>query len=70
MTAEGFASPTHGSLPTVIRSFKSAATREARCLGLWGDRSLWQRGYYEHLIRSVDSFEKVREYIRYNPLFP
>ena len=71
MTPEAFAAPTRGSLPTVLRSFKSAATHEARRRGLWPtDRPLWQRGYYEHLIRSPESFEKVREYIRYNPLYP
>ncbi|MBX7148646.1 transposase [bacterium] len=29
---------------------------------------LWQRNYYEHIIRNEDSLLKIREYIRNNPL--
>ena len=28
---------------------------------------LWQRNYYEHVVRSDESLLKIREYIRYNP---
>jgi REP element-mobilizing transposase RayT len=28
----------------------------------------WQRNYYEHVIRSEDELNKIREYIRNNPL--
>ncbi len=29
---------------------------------------IWQRNYYEHIIRDQDELEKIREYIRTNPL--
>jgi REP element-mobilizing transposase RayT len=29
---------------------------------------LWQRNYYEHVIRSEDELNKIREYIQSNPL--
>ena len=29
---------------------------------------IWQRNYYEHIIRNPDELEKIREYIRTNPL--
>jgi hypothetical protein len=29
---------------------------------------LWQRNYYEHLIRDEDSLNRIREYIATNPL--
>src|SRR3970282_1443417 len=28
---------------------------------------LWQRNYYEHIIRNEDGFNKIREYIQNNP---
>jgi len=29
---------------------------------------LWQRNYYEHVIRDYDSLQHIREYITNNPL--
>ena len=29
---------------------------------------LWQRDFYDHIIRNEDELEKIREYIRTNPL--
>ncbi len=29
---------------------------------------LWQRNYFEHIIRNEDELMKIREYIRNNPL--
>jgi REP element-mobilizing transposase RayT len=28
----------------------------------------WQRNYYDHVIRDQDELEKIREYVRQNPL--
>ena len=65
---EGFGKPTEASLPTIIRSFKSAATKKVR--EEFGNRiyKLWQRSYYEHIIRDEDSFNKIRNYIWENPI--
>jgi REP element-mobilizing transposase RayT len=32
------------------------------------DKRLWQRNYYEHIIRSEDSLRRIREYIATNPV--
>jgi len=32
------------------------------------NKKLWQRNYYEHVIRSELSLQKIREYIVYNPI--
>ena len=29
---------------------------------------IWQRNYYEHIIRNNDELNKIREYIQNNPL--
>jgi putative transposase len=31
------------------------------------NKRLWQRNYYEHVIRNKQSFEQIREYVIYNP---
>ncbi len=31
------------------------------------DKKLWQRNYYEHVIRKAESLEKIRQYISDNP---
>lgn len=33
-----------------------------------GERGIWQRRYWEHLIRSDNDFEKHVDYIHYNPV--
>ena len=56
------------SLASVVGGFKAACTR--RFQEMQGDRtdSLWQRNYYEAIIRSEARLEEVRKYIRENPV--
>lgn len=55
------------SLTEVIRAFKSFSAREInRVLGAKG--TLWQRGFYEHIIRNDDDLYQHRQYVRNNPL--
>ena len=63
-------SSTHGDLPNlgaVVGSFKSAVTKEAR-KSCNSRVPLWQRGYFEHVIRNQADLERAREYIALNPL--
>lgn len=62
---EKFGKPVRGSIPTIIRTFKAAVSRIAkRKLGM---HNVWQRGYYEHIIRNPSEMEKIGEYIHGNP---
>jgi len=62
---ETFSHPRKGSLATLVRSYKSAVTKEAgRILGI---REVWQRGYYEHVVRGRIQLLRVRDYIENNP---
>ena len=56
-----------GSIGSVIRSFKAAATREAHRQGYRGQ--IWQRNYFEHIIRDDVSFFFITEYIAHNPFW-
>jgi len=48
------------ALADIIRIFKAAATRRA-------GRQIWQRNYYEHIIRSDKKLTSIMEYIENNP---
>ena len=54
-------------LPRVIQAFKSLTTLKLKQNGFTG-KAFWQRNYYEHVIRSEKTLEKIREYIQNNPL--
>jgi REP-associated tyrosine transposase len=55
------------TLGTVVAGFKSAVSREARAGRIPAPVSLWQQGYYEHIIRSEAALDRIREYIANNP---
>jgi putative transposase len=66
-TMERFGKPVTGSLPTIIRAFKAAVTRRISALRTSGKGEVWQRGYYEHVIRDDASLNRIRKYIINNP---
>ena len=52
-------------LQKIIQGFKSVTTRN--CFS-FGYQKIWQRNYYEHIIRNEKELYKIIEYIKYNPL--
>ncbi len=53
-----------GSLGAIVRSFKAAATRRiGREQGISG---IWQRNYYEHIIRNEVGLHRITAYIEAN----
>jgi REP element-mobilizing transposase RayT len=67
-TREAFGKPVAGSIPTIVRSFKAAATRRVNQVFGCGRGGIWQRNYYEHIIRNENTLHRAREYIQTNPL--
>jgi len=57
-----------GSLPVIIRSFKSAVTKRINELRKKTDSTVWQKNYYEHIIRNEKDLFFTRRYIELNPL--
>jgi len=49
------------TIPKIINSFKSIVTKQ---IGY----SIWQRNYYEHIIRTKEEYNQIRKYIKQNPL--
>jgi putative transposase len=64
---ETFSKPTVRSIPTIIRSFKSAVTKlmHEQFPGRYG--KIWQPRYYEHIVRSERELNAIIDYIRANP---
>lgn len=54
------------SMGELVRSFKSYTTYAARTLG-HGTR-LWQRSYWDHVLRRNENVREVAEYIIHNPV--
>ena len=57
-----------GALSTIVRSFKSATTRQINILRTESGLPVWQRNYYDHIIRNAMSYRRIKHYIRHNPL--
>ena len=49
------------TIPNIIKSFKTICTKE------YGNQ-IWQRNYYEHIIRNEKEYYKIIEYMKYNPI--
>jgi len=54
-------------LGVIIRSFKSAVTKRVHDLGLFVGEKIWQRNYYEHIIRDEDDSQQIVDYVASNP---
>jgi putative transposase len=66
-TQRQFGQPLARSLPTIIGAFKSAVTRRInQQRGTPGDQ-VWQRNYYEHIVRSERALDAIQRYIVDNP---
>jgi REP-associated tyrosine transposase len=60
--------PAPDSVGTIIGQFKSVVTKRInKLLGMPGAR-VWQRNYYEHVIRNEDDLNDIRQYILDNPV--
>ncbi len=65
---EQFGRPVSHSIPTIIRSFKAATTKQIHEIQKTHRQTVWQPRFYEHIIRNPHELDQTREYIIYNPL--
>ena len=56
------------SLSSLMAGFKSITTKKINILRDTPETPLWQRNYYEHIIRNEEAMNKIRQYIINNPL--
>ncbi|MCH8989105.1 MAG: transposase [Chloroflexi bacterium] len=55
-------------LPEIIRGFKTFSSRSINQLRGTAGAPVWQRNYYEHVVRGEDDLDHIRRYIIENPL--
>lgn len=56
------------SFCTVITAFKGSCSRRARQSCIVIDKSIWQRDYFERIVRNEAELQKFRQYILDNPI--
>ena len=56
------------TIGAIVRGFKSAVTKSINVIRNTSGVPIWQRNYYEHIIRNETELNKIREYIINNPL--
>jgi REP element-mobilizing transposase RayT len=64
-TEERYGKPVAGSIPTIVRAFKSAVSYRTR--RELNSTKIWQRNYYEHILRNQADLENTTNYICANP---
>ena len=57
-----------GSLGAIVRSFKAAAARRINLARGTPGLPVWQRNYYERVVRNEGELRRIREYIQLNPV--
>ncbi|MAB67186.1 MAG: hypothetical protein CL662_10115 [Bacteroidetes bacterium] len=62
-----FESPSN-NLGAIIRGYKSSVTKQINQIRKTPGAKIWQRGYYDHIIRNEESLFYIREYIKNNPM--
>ncbi len=67
-THEGFQKPVKGSIPTIIRSYKSSVSYRINLMRGMDGVPVWQRNYYEHVIRNEKDLQNKTDYIESNPM--
>ena len=65
---EKFGKPVSNSIASIMRGFKSTTTRQVNQLNGTNNIPVWQRNYYEHVIRSENDLNAIRIYIEGNTL--
>jgi putative transposase len=58
-------SPKSGTISTIIRSYKSVVSKNARLIQA---DFVWQSRFHDHIIRDAQSFENIQNYIQNNPI--
>jgi putative transposase len=56
-----------GSINAIVQNFKSISTRKINQIHKTPGSRIWQRDYYEHIIRDEIALDRIRTYIQNNP---
>jgi putative transposase len=65
---ERFGKPTSNTIPTIVRGYKFAVTNQINIIRRTPGLPVWQRNYYERVIRDEKELFETRQYIINNLL--
>jgi putative transposase len=60
--------PKYKPLSRLVGAFKTVSTKQVNLIRNTPGHKLWQRNYYEHIIRNEDELNHIRQYIAENPV--
>ena len=60
--------PKPRSIGSFMSGFRSVVTKQINIVRKTPGVPVWQRNYYEHIVRDQDSLDRIRQYIVENPL--
>lgn len=60
--------PSIQTLGSIISGYKSAVARQTNNSNVVTKPKIWQRNYYEHIIRNEKSYNNITDYIASNPI--
>jgi putative transposase len=66
-TVGQFGKSISNSIPTIVKLYKSTVTKQINLLRKTPAQPVWQRNYYEHIIRNDKELFNIRQYINNNP---
>ena len=61
------AGPSKRSIGAIVGSYKSAVSKRINAMRGTPGVSVWQRNFYEHVIRNESTLNRIRQYIADNP---
>lgn len=56
------------TLGNIVGLFKSECTKRIRRISNNPEMCIWQRNYYEHIVRDEGDLNRIQEYIQNNPI--
>ena len=60
--------PAPTAIPELVRQLKSFSSRKINKISNAPKHAIWQRGYYEHILRNQQDFDEAAGYIAGNPV--
>ncbi|NJD59097.1 MAG: hypothetical protein C3F13_03900 [Anaerolineales bacterium] len=58
---------TPGSLGAIVKAYKASVTYRINAIRGYTNPPVWQRNYYEHIIRNEREYKQITDYIEANP---
>jgi putative transposase len=59
---------TKTNLGNIVKAFKSKCVIDSKRAGLLSENNLWQKSFYDHVLRNEQDLLRIQEYILFNPL--